>query len=57
VAGCGQTGDSNAVAPDSATPPAVPESIPMGGSKSVTRFFVTSKGNGERWRSGRTRGC
>jgi hypothetical protein len=28
------------------TPQSVPQSIPMGGEKSVTRFFVTSKGLG-----------
>lgn len=34
-----------ATAPPSG-PQAVPESLPMGGAKSVTRFFVTSKGRG-----------
>lgn len=38
-----------ATAPPPAPPPgpeAVPESLPMGGAKSVTKFFVTSKGGG-----------
>src|SRR5688572_24958597 len=33
--------------PPTASTEAVPESIPMGGSKSVTRFFVTSVGLGD----------
>ena len=38
-----QTGTAEAPAE---TPQSVPQSIPMGGEKSVTRFFVTSKGLG-----------
>lgn len=37
-------------APENAAPPggsAAPSSIPMGGKKSVTRFFITSKGLGK----------
>jgi len=36
------TGDASGT-----TQPAAPASIPMGGSKSVTRFFVTGKGLGK----------
>ena len=39
-----QKGAENASSP---TQNAAPASIPMGGSKSVTRFFVTSKGLGK----------
>jgi hypothetical protein len=41
--GGGRTGGADAPAAD---PQAVPQSLAMGGSKSVTRFFVTSKGPG-----------
>jgi hypothetical protein len=46
AAACGgdvRTGGADAPAAD---PQAVPQSLAMGGSKSVTRFFVTSKGPG-----------
>jgi hypothetical protein len=39
-----QTGEGNTPSP---TRNAAPASIPMGGNKSVTRFFVTSKGLGK----------
>jgi hypothetical protein len=42
--GAGQTGAGNA---SGTAQNAAPSSIPMGGSKSVTRFFVTSKGPGK----------
>ena len=49
LAGCrsesGNSGES--AVPPTATTDSVPESIPMGGSKSVTRFFVTSVGLGK----------
>ena len=46
LGGCGQ---GNEAQPGEADAPAastqsVPQSIPMGGAKSVTRFFVTSRG-------------
>jgi hypothetical protein len=46
LAGCGQGNEAPAGAPTPAEAPSVPQSIPMGGAKSVTRFFVTSKGLG-----------
>lgn len=49
VAACGQTDDARTGAEQA--PPAstqsVPESLPMGGAKSVMRFFVTSRGGGK----------
>ena len=49
-AGCGQSSESEQPDPASAPAaetPAVPESIPMGGAKSVMSFFITSKGSGK----------
>jgi hypothetical protein len=42
-----QSGTENAPGPVQNAAPAPPASIPMGGSKSVTRFFVTSRGLGK----------
>jgi len=42
-----QSGAEHAPGPARNAAPAPPASIPMGGSKSVTRFFVTSKGLGK----------
>src|SRR3974377_2224515 len=42
-----QSGAGNAPGWARNAAPAPPASIPMGGSKSVTRFFVTSKGLGK----------
>ena len=49
LSGCGQSDQKQNAAGDArgATQRAAPASIPMGGSKSVTRFFVTSKGLGK----------
>jgi hypothetical protein len=52
VAGCGQSSREGAGAPGQAKAPAAgakssPESIPMGGAKSVMTFFITSKGPGK----------
>jgi len=48
VAACGQGNEAQAggAAAPAAVQQSVPQSIPMGGEKSVTRFFVTSKGLG-----------
>jgi hypothetical protein len=49
LSGCGQGDQKQDAARDApgTTQRAAPASIPMGGSKSVTRFFVTSKGLGK----------
>jgi hypothetical protein len=49
LSGCGQGDPKRNAAGDApeTTQRAAPASIPMGGSKSVTRFFVTSKGLGK----------
>jgi hypothetical protein len=49
LSGCGQGDQKQGAAGDApgTTQRAAPASIPMGGSKSVTRFFVTSKGLGK----------
>jgi hypothetical protein len=49
LSGCGQGEQKQGTAPNAprTTPSAAPASIPMGGNKSVTRFFVTSKGLGK----------
>lgn len=46
---CGQNTDTPATATKAPTPDpqSIPQSIPMGGAKSVTRFFVTSTGVGK----------
>ena len=46
LAACGSTSNAPASAADVPAPEtqSVPQSIPMGGAKSVTRFFVTSRG-------------
>jgi hypothetical protein len=47
---CGSSGhkqDEAGTEPPSARQQSVPESLPMGGAKSVTRFFVTSTGLGK----------
>ena len=46
VAACSQANDAEtgASASSPAEPPSVPQSLEMGGAKSVTRFFVTSAG-------------
>lgn len=48
-AGCGQSNEAQTGAAEApaGVPQSVPHSIPMGGEKSVTRFFVTSKGLGK----------
>jgi hypothetical protein len=48
AAACGRDGARDTGAEESAptSPPAAPQSLEMGGAKSVTRFFVTSKGVG-----------
>lgn len=49
VAACGRNdaGQTNTEDLRPSEPPAVPESLQMGGAKSVTRFFVTSTGLGQ----------
>src|SRR5438132_12226436 len=49
VAACGRSQEvQTGAAPAAAGPPQnVPQSIAMGGAKSVTRFFVTSRGPGK----------
>lgn len=49
LAACGGTGNAPAGAADDPAleTQSVPQSIPMGGAKSVTRFFVTSRGPGK----------
>ncbi|MBI2186985.1 MAG: DUF1554 domain-containing protein [Acidobacteria bacterium] len=48
LAACGQGNEAQTggAPPSAEAPPSIPQSIPMGGAKSVTRFFVTSKGLG-----------
>ena len=48
VPACGTSDERQADTPEApaASPQSVPESIPMGGAKSVTTFFVTSRGSG-----------
>jgi hypothetical protein len=46
VAACGAADEAQQAPPPAADTQAVPESLPMGGEKSVTRFFVTSRGSG-----------
>jgi hypothetical protein len=48
LAACGQANEAptSAAQAPAETTQSVPQSIPMGGAKSVTRFFVTSKGLG-----------
>ena len=48
LAGCRRNNDARAAATKTPVPgpPSAPQSIQMGGAKSVTRFFVTSKGLG-----------
>jgi hypothetical protein len=45
VAGCRRVDDAETSAPATESSP-VAQSIPMGGDKSVTRFFITSRGSG-----------
>jgi hypothetical protein len=45
LGGCDKSDSQRA--PENTSPQTAPTSIPMGGSKSVTRFFVTSKGLGQ----------
>jgi hypothetical protein len=48
AAACGANNDpqTGAVADEPAAAPSVPQSLPMGGEKSVMTFFVTSTGSG-----------
>ena len=48
LASCGQNNDlhTGATHPPAADPQSAPQSIQMGGAKSVTKFFVTSRGIG-----------
>ena len=46
VAGCRRVDDTETTTKPAAESQQVPESIPMGGEKSVTRFFITSRGSG-----------
>lgn len=49
VAGCGQANEAGtdaASSPPAATERTVPQSLPMGGDKSVMTFFITSTGSG-----------
>src|SRR5688572_6934433 len=46
--GCGRNQEAPpATATSQPATQSVPESLPMGGAKSVTKFFVTSKGSGK----------
>jgi hypothetical protein len=49
LAACGQGNDAqtDAAKTPPASEPSVAQSLPMGGAKSVTRFFVTSRGPGK----------
>jgi hypothetical protein len=47
LVGCGRSGPQQEVAAPPAGGATVPQSIPMGGEKSVLRFFVTSRGLGK----------
>jgi hypothetical protein len=49
---CGRGDEARRGTADAPAAPAVPESLPMGGDKSVTRFFVTSRGPGAGGRLG-----
>ena len=46
VAACGQSDEAQTGTADAPAVQPVPQSLPMGGEKSVTRFFVTSTGLG-----------
>ena len=46
IAACGRSDEAKTDAADAPAEQAVPQSLPMGGDKSVTTFFITSKGTG-----------